>query len=488
MSLVESDATRVPCPLRAAADSPDAPAIVGAGGTLTYGELDRRVTAVAVNLDELDLGAGARVGLYLPKDERYIVLLLAVIRAGCVACPLSTRTPRLGVATLLQRAACRALISDKDLPEAADAGVPKLHPKALLENISSERDLPGSSDPLHLPLDRHATVVFTSGSTGVPKGALHTFGNHYFSARGSNANIALEPQDRWLHSLPLYHVGGISIVFRCLLAGASVALPEPVASLGEAIACSGATHVSLVSTQLLRLLREEGFDPSGLKAILLGGGPMPGYLLEEALARKLPVHTSYGLTEMASQVTATPPGASREELRTSGRPLPHRELSISEDGEILVRGETLFAGYIEREAIELPIDAEGWFHTKDLGELDAEGYLRVRGRKDNLFISGGENVQPEEVEEALCLLEGVEEAVVVPVPDPEFGFRPGAFVRTTGGVVEPKKLAQALKPVLARFKIPVAFYQWPEGIGGMKVDRSVLAERARREIHRRLLE
>jgi O-succinylbenzoic acid--CoA ligase len=310
---------------------------------------------------------------------------------------------------------------------------------------------------------------------------LHTFGNHYFSALGSNANIALEPQDRWLHSLPLYHVGGVSIVFRCLLAGASVALPEPVAPLGEAIARRGATHLSLVSTQLLRLLTEEGFDPSGLKAILLGGGPTPDYLLEEALARELPVHTSYGLTEMASQVTATPPGASREELRTSGRPLPHRELTISDDGEILVRGETLFAGYLEGQAVDLPIDADGWFHTKDLGELDAEDYLRVRGRKDNLFISGGENVQPEEIEEALCLLEGVEEAVVVPVPDPEFGLRPAAFVRTTGGVVEAKNLAQALEPVLARFKIPVAFYEWPEGIRGMKADRIALAERARRD-------
>jgi O-succinylbenzoic acid--CoA ligase len=490
MSPVKTDATWVPCPVRAAAeDSPEAPAIVAAGGTLiTYGELDRRVTTVAMNLDELGLGAGAHVGLYLPKDERYIVLLLALIRAGYVACPLSTRTPRSGVSTLLQRAACRVLISDKDLPEAADAGLRKLHPKGSLENISIERDLPRSSDPLHLLLDRHATVLFTSGSTGAPKGALHTFGNHYFSARGSNANIALDPQDRWLHSLPLYHVGGISIVFRCLLAGASVALPEPEAPLGEAIARSGATHVSLVSTQLLRLLREKGFDPSGLKALLLGGGQTPGYLLEEALARKLPIHTSYGLTEMASQVTATPPGASREVLRTSGRPLPHRELSISEDGEILVRGETLFAGYLEGEAIELPIDAGGWFHTKDLGDLDAEGYLRVRGRKDNLFVSGGENVQPEEIEEALCLLEGVEEAVVVPVPDPEFGFRPAAFVRTTGGLVEPENLAQALEPVLERFKIPVAFYEWPEGTGGMKANRSALTERARTEIHRRPLQ
>ena len=341
---MKSDATRVPCPLWAAAkDSPDAPAIVGAGGALTYGELDHWVTAVALNFDDLGLGAGARVGLYLPKDELYIVLLLALIRAGCVACPLSTRTPRLGVATLLKKAACLALISDQDLPEAVDAGVPKLRPKALVENISTGRDRQRSSDPLHLLLDRHATVVFTSGSTGAPKGALHTFGNHYFSARGSNANIALDPQDRWLHSLPLYHVGGISIVFRCLLAGASVALPEQEALLGEAIARSGATHVSLVSTQLLRLLREEGLDPSGLKAVLLGGGPTPGSLLEEALASKLPIHTSYGLTEMASQVTAAPSGASSEELRTSGRTLRHRELSILEDGEILERGVTLFA-------------------------------------------------------------------------------------------------------------------------------------------------
>jgi O-succinylbenzoic acid--CoA ligase len=212
----------------------------------------------------------------------------------------------------------------------------------------------------------------------------------------------------------------------------------------------------------------------------LGGGPTPGYLLEESLARKLPIHTSYGLTEMASQVTATPPGASREELRTSGRPLPHREVSVSDDGEILVKGETLFAGYVEGEAIDRSIDTDGWFHTKDQGELDAEGYLRVRGRKDNLFISGGENVQSEEIEEALCLLEGVEEAVVVPVPDAEFGTRPAAFVRTTGGVEEPENLARALEPVLARFKIPVAFYQWPKENEHVKVDRTALAERARR--------
>ncbi len=475
-----NDATHVPCPLRAAArSSPGAPAVVGVGGEITYRELDRRVTVAADRIRELGFGVGDRVALHLPKDGRYLVLLLALIRAGCVACPLSTRLPLRGVAPLLKRVACRALISsDEDLLGAVSTDVRKLRPETLLENESAARDQSRSSETLHLALNRPATIVFTSGSAGEAKAALHTFGNHYFSALGSNANIALAPGDRWLHSLPIYHVGGLSILFRCLLAGATVALPDPDVPLGKTIARSRATHVSLVSTQLLRLLREEASDLSGLKAILLGGGPIPTSLLEEALSRRLPIHTSYGLTEMASQVTATPPGASREALRTSGRPLPHRELSISGSGEILVKGETLFAGYVEGDAIDPASDTDGWFHTGDLGELDADGYLRVRGRKDNLFISGGENVQPEEIEEALCRIEGVEEAVVVPVPDTEFGARPVAFVRTAG--VEPEDLARALEPVLPRFRIPIAFHGWPEEAGGMKVDRAFFRERARR--------
>ena len=476
---MKSGATHVPCPLRVTASaSPRAPAVVGAGGTLTYGALDGRVGAAARRIEALGLGRGARVALYLPKDERYLVLLLALIRAGCVACPLSTRLPPRGVESLLRRAACGALISsDEDLLEATVADVRKLAPhQALLEDEPAEGSWQPSASP-YLALDLPATIIFTSGSTGAPKAALHTLGNHYYSALGSNANIPLAPGDRWLHSLPLYHVGGLAILFRCLLAGATVALPEPGATLGGAIA--GSTHVSLVSTQLLRLLREGDLDPAGLRAILLGGSSIPPPLIDEALSHGLPIHTSYGLTEMASQVTATPQGASREELHTSGRPLPHREISTSEDGEILVRGETLFVGFVESGRADRTLDAEGWFHTGDLGELGADGYLRVRGRKDNLFVSGGENIQPEEIEEALCRLEGVEDAVVVPVPAAEFGYRPVAFVR--GGRLT--DLSRSLEPVLPRFKIPVAFHRWPEGTGGMKVDRAFFSERARR-LHR----
>jgi len=433
--------------------------------------LDRQVSASALRLGELE--PGSRVALYLQRDERYVALVLALIRAGHVACPVSDRLPPRGVAQLLERAACSALISDdEELLQTVGTDLRKPRPEALL------RDSKQREEPTDIPLERPATIIFTSGSTSVPKAALHTFGNHYYNALGSNTNIALRPGNRWLLSLPLYHVGGLSILFRCLLARATVALPEPGAPLAEAIAGLGATYVSLVSTQLLRLLREEAVL-DGLEAVLLGGGPIQASLVDEAFARRLPVHTSYGLTEMASQVTTTPRGASLKVLRTAGRVLPNREVSISEEGEILVRGETLFAGYTDGEQLDRPLDAGGWFHTGDLGELEEGGYLRVLGRKDNLFVSGGENIQPEQIEEALCRLEGIDEAVVVPVPDEVFGARPVAFVRMEDR--GPRELAPELEEVLPRFKIPISFHLWPERARrGMKEDRAALGERARR--------
>src|SRR5829696_5741427 len=280
---MRDDALSVPCPLRAAAlAAPEAAALAGPRGATSYEELDRQVSAAALRLGEFE--PGSRVALYLPRDERYVALVLALIRAGHVACPVSDRLPPRGAAQLLGKAACSALISeDEQLLQKAGADVHELKPEDLLEAARHR------TEPTDIPLERSATIIFTSGSTGVPKAVLHTFGNHYYNALGSNANIALRPGNRWLHSLPLYHVGGLSILFRCLLAGATVALPEPGAPLAEAIAGLGATYVSLVSTQLLRLLREEA-DLGKLEAVLMGGGPVPPSLVDEALARGLPLH------------------------------------------------------------------------------------------------------------------------------------------------------------------------------------------------------
>ncbi len=471
----------IPCPLRAAAQAtPDSPAIIGIDGTITYRELDLRVSYIAERLSEAGCISGSRVALYLEKDERYITLLLALIlRVGAVACPISTRTPPDGVPSLLETARCSIVISsDKAILNAVPDQITCLNPHVLLEDLdtSTSRDL---ADMPHLDLQESATIVFTSGSTGSPKAALHTLGNHYYSALGSNANIKLDPGDRWLHSLPLHHVGGISILFRVLLSRAALALPEPTAPLGESITRLAATHISLVAAQLRRMLAEDNV-PTGLKAILMGASAMPPALIHDAYSRGLPLHTSYGLTEMASQVTATPPNGSLEQLKTSGNVLSHRECRVDESGEILVRGETLFTGYLEGDQIVRPFDANGWFYTKDLGKWTSDGSLIVHGRKDNLFISGGENIQPEEIEKALLALPGVSEAIVVDVTDPEFGYRPVAFVRRSGTDTS-TSLQKKLYRVLPRFKVPKTIHEWPtDAPEGMKVDRSFMRDRALR--------
>lgn len=437
------------------------------GETVSYGELDRRVARTAGALRR-ELEPGSRVGLYLPQDGWYVVLLLSLLRAGMVAVPVSNRIPGAGVPPLLERAGCSALVSTPELsPETPEKT------RALdAESLDGDVGISGGDWRLDTP----ATAVFTSGSTGGPKAALHSLGNHYHSALGSNENIPLGPGDRWLAPLPFYHVGGLGVLFRCLISGAAVALPHPGEPVGEAATRLGATHASLVATQLRRLLRERAL-PGNLRAVLLGGGPAPATLLDEALEAGIPVHTSYGMTEMSSQITTTPPGASRETLSTSGRVLPYRELHVSETGEVLVRGHTLFRGYLEGGELHDPTDDAGWFHTGDLGHLDAEGYLTIRGRMDNMFVSGGENVQPEEIENALERLDGVEEAVVVPVPDEEFGERPVAFVRSgLGG----ETISRRLEPLLPQFEIPTAFHPWPEELSsGMKPDREALARLAR---------
>ena len=302
----------------------------------------------------------------------------------------------------------------------------------------------------------------------MPKAAILSVGNHYYSAQGSNANIAVAPGDRWLVSLPLYHVGGIAILHRCLIGRGTIVLQT---SRDLVDAAPGATHLSLVTTQLLRLLRAHTSLPH-LKAVLLGGSAVQPTLIDEAHSRGYPIHTSYGMTEMASQVATTAARASRRELSSSGRVLPHRELRIDADGEIHVRGRTRFLGYFDGGAITKPFDADGWYATGDAGSLENE-LLFVRGRTDNVFISGGENVMPEEIERVLTSRRDIRQAVVVPVADEEFGRRPVAFIDTPDAHFDPEELRAWLSERLPRFKIPIRFFGWVkrDAPSRLKIDR-----------------
>jgi O-succinylbenzoic acid--CoA ligase len=182
---------------------------------------------------------------------------------------------------------------------------------------------------------------------------------------------------------------------------------------------------------------------------------------------------------MASQICTTPPSSEPDHLRTAGYVLPHRELRISPGGEILVRGATLFDGYLSRRGLDRPLLHGGWFATGDLGHVDLEGRLVVRGRKDTMFVSGGENVYPEEIESQIERLAGVRRALVVPVDDPEFGQRPVAFVQRDAESGTPEEWTAELRKHLPGFKIPDRFLLWPEEFGdAANPDRTVFAERA----------
>jgi O-succinylbenzoic acid--CoA ligase len=310
-----------------------------------------------------------------------------------------------------------------------------------------------------------------------------SYGNLRANAEASNRNIPLAPGDVWLLTLPLYHVSGLGVLFRCLAAQATVAVPGEGETLAESIESYRPTHVSLVTTQLYRMME----TPAGvralitLKAILLGGSAMPPQLIREALDYGLPIHTSYGLTETASQVATTTSTDRDEESLRRATPLYLESVRISSEGEIEVSGPTLFLGYKEGNAVARPSTPDGWFPTGDLGQLDAEGRLTVLGRKDNLFISGGENIQPEEIERELCALAGVEAAVVVPVEDAEFGHRPVAFVKPDP---DAKYLREALRRRLPGYKIPVAFHPWPSDLDapGLKLQRHAFIAEARRRM------
>lgn len=390
-----------------------------------------------------------RVAVWMENDWRTVVLLLAAPRAGVVISPLSTRLPAIEEA--LDNVSPRMLISDR-------AGTA---PDRVLRRES------GGGTVMY-PADQPATAVFTSGSSGMPKAAILSVGNHYYSAQGSNANIAVAPGDRWLVSLPLYHVGGIAILHRCLIGRGTIVLQT---SRDLVDAAPGATHLSLVTTQLLRLLRAHTSLPH-LKAVLLGGSAVQPTLIDEAHSRGYPIHTSYGMTEMASQVATTAARASRRELSSSGRVLPHRELRIDADGEIHVRGRTRFLGYFDGGAITKPFDADGWYATGDAGSLENE-LLFVRGRTDNVFISGGENVMPEEIERVLTSRRDIRQAVVVPVADEEFGRRPVAFIDTPDAHFDPEELRAWLSERLPRFKIPIRFFGWVkrDAPSRLKIDR-----------------
>lgn len=453
----------------------DYPVLQSSNRQVLWKELPDAVERWQSSVDSLSLKSGDTCALYIPPSIDTILMLFAMWTRGIIAAPLNTRLPGESLLELLETIRCKTLISASPLELLSS----EIHIQ-LCSNIRAEQQTPAAKEPLLIPLQNDATILFTSGSSGTSKACLHTIGNHYFSALGSNENIPLDAGDRWLLSLPLYHVAGMGILFRCLSSGATICVSEEK-NLVEAISEFQPTHLSLVSTQLHRVLEQWKARPSILKAVLLGGSAIPAALIEKAYTLGLPLFTSYGSTEMASQVTTTRPNDSLERLLSSGRLLIYRNLRIDKTGEILVRGDTLFKGYVEKDSPQPQRDANGWFHTGDLGEIDDQGYLHILGRKDNMFISGGENIHPEEIEREILHIKGVRRVIVVDVEHEEFGRRPVAFVDSKEWEQTQAAIQRALPNILPKFKCPDALFPWPSemDLPGVKINRQEFRNRAK---------
>lgn len=314
------------------------------------------------------------------------------------------------------------------------------------------------------------TMTLTSGSTGFPKAVVHSIQAHLANAAGVCELMQFEAHHSWLLSLPLYHVSGQGILWRWLLQGAELHLPDE----DFYAAVLRATHASLVPTQALRLMDYMQQMPKSavkLQRVLLGGAYIPVEISEKLTALGIKNYVGYGLTEMASTVCAKladgKPGV--------GSLLLGRECQIQQEA-VWLRGAGLAEGYWKNGNIEPLTNGKGWFESKDRG-MWQENELHILGRLDNMFISGGENIQPEEIEQVILQYPSVEQAVVLPVEDAEFGQRPAAMVKFNAEFSQSavENLQVFLQAKLEKFKLPIGYFPLEiENRGQIKISRADL--------------
>jgi o-succinylbenzoate---CoA ligase len=440
-----------PCPVHAQAlRRPGALALVAGSERLSFAELDAEVAAWAGRLRARGVAAGSRVAVLAWNGLPTLALVFAVRRLRATLVPLNARLTRAELQPLVARLLPCTVLAEESLSD-------KLPGAALLEVVAREVVAP-HADAAALWPDEDWVVLFTSGTTGRPKGARLAVRALVASAAASRANLGASPADRWLCNLPLFHIGGLAMAVRCAVDGAALVLHRrfDAEETARALAVEAITHTSLVA-RTLELTLEAEAKPSALRAVLVGGGPLPVELGARARAAGIPVLHTYGLTEACSQVATEHPNDA--DGTTVGPALPGLALRIvpagGDDaaGEIQVLGPTLMAGYLDDAEASAAALADGWLRTGDVGTLDNQGRLHVLARRFDLILSGGENVYPAEVEAVLSAHPAVAEAAVVGRADRAWGEVPvAAVVLRPGAALE--GLTDWVRNRLASFKVP----------------------------------
>ncbi|SVB05527.1 uncharacterized protein METZ01_LOCUS158381 [marine metagenome] len=459
----------------------DKNAILEHGKSTTYSELAENCSRVAGTLIDLGIRPGDRIALLAMPTTQYLETFSAITGLGCAFIPLNTRLTIPELAEIFRDCAPKILICDQEHKNMGEQLIEltRLSKLFLLNNLFNS----SSSSLLteHRPDTIHS-IIYTSGTTGTPKGVILTWENLYESAEGSLANLRSKPDDLWLCCLPLNHIGGLSIPIRTAFSGTCTLLHDgfdPVL-VSTVLREQSVSLVSLVPTMLRRLLEVDKKNyPPTLRSIIVGGGPVEKDLLKQALQRGLPVIQTYGMTETSSQITTLAPTEAQTHLGSAGRPLGKTKVQIYPDkeqlGEILVQGPVVTSGYLNNPKKTAEAIKDGWFYTGDVGTIDKQGFLYVHARKDDLIITGGENVNPSEIEESLLEWPGITAAAAIGITDTEWGQRI-VVAFTSDNEIAINDLDNWLKERLANFKIPKQYLRvktLPTTANG-KIKRSVL--------------
>ena len=435
---------------------------------ITYGDLANRILLYTNHLQE-NIKKGSRVGIWKQDIVTTIGLFFAILECDCTAVIFSDRDPLEKIDRQSQYILLDHMIKD--------------HVSIDLNDRISLID--------HLDEDQNAKekkiIIFTSGSTKHPKAVLHSLETLIQNAEASHKNIAFEHGHTWLLSLSLWHVGGLAIVIRSMLYGACIAIGSI-----EDIRSLGVTHVSFVALQLRRFMdlchHKEELKTS-LLCCLVGGGPTHQNQIQQAVQMGIPIHTTYGMTELGSQMFTTPPDSNLKILRSSGYILHGWKVRCSEYSEIQVKGPALFLGYVHGRHLDPCRDQDGFFATGDCGYIK-DDLLFISGRRDLMFISGGENIYPQIIEEKILDMTGIICCIVVDVPSLKYGSRPIAILYKDAKFdICDSSIEKNLLFHLPKFAIPDHFIPWPTEyplLEQSKPSRSFLRQYAQTYLQTRL--
>jgi O-succinylbenzoate-CoA ligase len=448
------------------------------GRRFSYGEVDARANCLAAALSARGITPGQRVAVLLPNGVEFVETFFAVAKLGAVCVPLNWRLAPPELDFIIEDAGAVALIYDADFDQSVSAlrdlglalgawirvGVPSqphtIDYQSLLNGGGALPD-PGTDSPLF--------IMYTSGTTGRPKGAMHTHASILAASTAVNLTCDIRDEDRELVLLPLFHIGALlPLTWELHRGGTAVVLRSFDPELAIRVLESERVTTGLVVPTMLQALLEhpefDRVDHSWLRSLVVGGAPVPPPLIERTRAAGLVALQDYGSTEAAVVTIATGEDW-QEKPQSAGRALIGTDLAIVDDrgaplpagqvGEIIVRGPHLMIGYWRRpEATELAFE-DGWYHTGDLGMLDESGCLFVRDRKNDLIISGGENIYPAEVERVLSQWPRLKEFAVIAQPSAKWGEAPVAVVVPADGrAVTADELVAFCRDRLAGYKIP----------------------------------